>query len=134
MIVITPLHWAIDRNSECGQKTPYSLSDSSVKTMPLQLRDKNVVWDISKCFAQVQVVVMHQTLPALLWNASELITSVRWQVGNRKQWEQWWLQNPCLAGVAQHSGMMLLSTECNSLLIKAFIQEVWEQASISSFF
>ncbi|KAJ7428319.1 Polyadenylate-binding protein-interacting protein 1 [Pitangus sulphuratus] len=37
------------------QLIPYPLSGSSIKSMPLQFRDKDVVWDSVKHFAQVQV-------------------------------------------------------------------------------
>ncbi|KAK4829762.1 hypothetical protein QYF61_006486 [Mycteria americana] len=57
-------HWsplgyqAIDRNSLSVtiQPIPYPLSGPSVKSMSLQFRDKDVVQDSVKCFAQVQSV------------------------------------------------------------------------------
>ncbi|KAK4830146.1 hypothetical protein QYF61_008634, partial [Mycteria americana] len=56
-----PLVTAIDRNSLSAtiQPIPYTSSGPSVKSMSLQFRDKDVVWDSIKCFAQVQTDDFH---------------------------------------------------------------------------
>jgi len=50
-------HQAIDRNilGATIQPVPYPLRGPSVESMSLHFRDKDVVWDSVKCFAQVQV-------------------------------------------------------------------------------
>ncbi|PKU36589.1 hypothetical protein llap_13111 [Limosa lapponica baueri] len=50
-------HQAIDRNSLSAtiHPIPYPPSGPSVKSMSLQFRDKDIMWDRVKCFAQVQV-------------------------------------------------------------------------------
>jgi len=58
----TTCHWsalgpqAVDRNSlsETIQPISYLLSGPSVKSMTLQFRDNDVMWDSVKCFAQTQ--------------------------------------------------------------------------------
>ncbi|GAB0197840.1 hypothetical protein GRJ2_002249400 [Grus japonensis] len=52
-------HRAVDCNSlsVTVQPIPYPPSGLSVKSMSLQFRDKDVVWDSVKCFAQVQACV-----------------------------------------------------------------------------
>ncbi|KAK4832092.1 hypothetical protein QYF61_020707 [Mycteria americana] len=50
-------HRAVDHNSLSAtiQPMPYPPSGLSVKSMSLQFRDKDVMWDSVKCFAQVRV-------------------------------------------------------------------------------
>ncbi|RMC13969.1 hypothetical protein DUI87_09053 [Hirundo rustica rustica] len=47
--------WSLRSLSATMQTIPYPFTGPSIKSMSLQFRDKDVVWDNVKCFAQVQV-------------------------------------------------------------------------------
>ncbi|KAK4832903.1 hypothetical protein QYF61_026546 [Mycteria americana] len=69
-------HRAIDCNSLSAtiQPIPYPPSSPSIKSMSLQFRDKDVVWDSVKCFAQVQLKTLKVTerLERVHWRTTKI--------------------------------------------------------------
>ncbi|KAK4816062.1 hypothetical protein QYF61_011070 [Mycteria americana] len=90
-------HQAIDCNSLSAtiQPIPYPLSGPSIKSMFLQFRDKDVLWDSVKCYTQVQQHRLSETINRQIVPERRFVEAInrqayQYEMGDfPTEWEAW---------------------------------------------